>query len=111
MHWGHALSKDLVHWKELDIALYPDEMGAMYIGGGVVDIGNTSKLAQKTGQNPMLVFYTATGPPLVQGLAYTLDGRNFQKLKKPVLGEIKPGNRDPKAFWLSLLKNGLWCYM
>lgn len=24
MHWGHATSKDLLHWKEQKIALYPD---------------------------------------------------------------------------------------
>lgn len=98
MHWGHAVSKDLVHWKELDIAIYPDELGDPFSGGGVVDVGNTSGLS-KTGKDPMILYYTATGIPRTQTLAYSTDGRTFEKLGRPVLKGISPFNRDPKVLW------------
>jgi sucrose-6-phosphate hydrolase SacC (GH32 family) len=96
MHWGHAVSTDLVHWKELDIALYPDSFGSMYSGGGIVDIDNTSGLGD--GSNaPMVLFYTAAGS-WIQGLAYSQDGRNFKKTD-PILPKVTDGNRDPKVIW------------
>src|SRR5690606_35273261 len=98
MHWGHAVSKDLVHWREVDIALYPDDYGTMFSGGGVVDSNNTSGLG-KNGQAPFILFYTAAEESWKQGLAYSVDGRNFEKLKEPILDRITDGNRDPKVIW------------
>jgi fructan beta-fructosidase len=110
MHWGHAVSNDLIHWEELPIALEPDELGWIFSGSAVVDYKNTSGLGQN-GIAPLIAIYTYHNPQLekegsdefqYQGLAYSLDkGRTWKKyLGNPVL----PNNgirdfRDPKIFW------------
>ena len=53
MHWGHAISKDLIHWEHLPVALYPDEIGTMYSGSMAYDENNTSGFA-KYGEKPMV---------------------------------------------------------
>jgi sucrose-6-phosphate hydrolase SacC (GH32 family) len=99
MHWGHAVSPDLVHWEELGDKLLPDDMGPMFSGSAVIDWNNTSGLG-RDGKPPMVLFYTAAGSPTVQGLAYSHDGKTFQKLKtNPILPQVTPGNRDPKVIW------------
>jgi fructan beta-fructosidase len=99
MHWGHAVSKDLVHWEELSPKLLPDGMGPMFSGGAVVDWKNTSGFG-KDGKPPMVLFYTAAGNPTVQGMAYSTDGRRFTKYERnPILNQITGGNRDPKVVW------------
>jgi sucrose-6-phosphate hydrolase SacC (GH32 family) len=99
MHWGHAVSKDLVHWQELGDKLLPDDMGPMFSGSAVVDWNNTSGLG-KDGKPPLVLFYTAFGNPTVQGMAYSTDGRKFTKYAaNPVLKQITSGNRDPKVIW------------
>src|SRR5690606_9910004 len=61
MHWGHAVSKDLLHWKELPVALYtPIHEDMAFSGSAVVDEENTSGLRRK-GIDPMIAFYTSTG--------------------------------------------------
>jgi sucrose-6-phosphate hydrolase SacC (GH32 family) len=106
MHWGHAVSPDLVHWQELPIALYPDEHGTMYSGSAVVDWNNTAGF--QTGEEKTLVcIYTAAGEhapvakPYTQGIAYSNDrGRTWTKYEKnPVLTHIAGRNRDPKVIW------------
>ena len=45
LEWGHAVSKDLIHWEELPRPLnYQEDNGAMFSGCGVVDDENTSGL-------------------------------------------------------------------
>jgi fructan beta-fructosidase len=110
MHWGHAVSKDLVHWEHLPVALYPDSLGMIFSGSAVVDHQNTSGLGTK--DNPAMVaiytYHNAAGEKAgrndyqTQGLAYSLDkGRTWTKYKNnPVLKN--PGIRDfrdPKVTW------------
>lgn len=104
MTWGHAVSKDLIHWKELAPALYPDELGWMFSGSAVVDINNTSGF--QTGKEKVLVaIYTAAGGVQTQCIAYSNDkGRTWEKYTgNPVIDSEKRWNdrntRDPKVFW------------
>ena len=105
MHWGHAVSKDLIHWQELPDALYPDELGMMFSGSAVVDFNNTSGF-QTGEEKPIIAAYTADRPERqVQCIAYSNDrGRTFNKYEdNPVIDSKEKWNssdtRDPKIFW------------
>jgi sucrose-6-phosphate hydrolase SacC (GH32 family) len=108
MTWGHAVSTDLVHWKEMDDAIQPDKLGTIFSGSAVVDQENTTGF--KNGdESPLVAMYTVAGgtsdwsasQPFGQCLAYSTDkGRHWTKYEKnPVLPQIKDGNRDPKMVW------------
>ena len=110
MHWGHAVSRDLIHWTELQEALYPDEHGTMFSGSAVIDYKNTSGFG-KEGVPPMVAIYTAASSDRqVQCIAYSLDkGRTWTKYaENPVIDSKDKWNsvdtRDPKVFWFELIK-------
>ncbi|MHA4739735.1 glycoside hydrolase family 32 protein [Dyadobacter sp. MSC1_007] len=110
MHWGHATSKDMVHWNEQPIALYPDSLGYIFSGSAVVDVNNTSGFG-KDGKAPLVAIFTHHNPVLekqntgrheYQSIAYSLDeGKTWTKYSgNPVLQN--PGIsdfRDPKVRW------------
>lgn len=107
MHWGHAVSKDLISWEELPVALVPDELGMIFSGSAVVDWKNTTGFF---GNKPGLVaIFThhlnmPEGQPAVQyqSLAYSKDnGRTWTKYAgNPVLTHDSFIDfRDPKVFW------------
>ncbi|NRF93796.1 GH32 C-terminal domain-containing protein [Paenibacillus frigoriresistens] len=111
MHWGHAVSTDLTHWKELPPALAPDEYGAIFSGSAVVDAHNTSGFFDKEGSG-MVAIFTENGTKQVQSIAYSKDkGRTWTKYTgNPVLlpetasdfrvpKATAPDFRDPKVFW------------
>lgn len=96
MHWGHAVSPDMIHWEETDIALFPDGRGMMYSGSAIADEKNL--LGLQKGELPaVLLFYTAT-EPYSQHIAYSTDGlKTVRKTDKPVIPHIVGSNRDPKV--------------
>jgi fructan beta-fructosidase len=111
MHWGHAVSKDLVHWQHLPIALYPDSLGLIFSGSVVVDKNNTSDL-QKGNEKPLVALFTyhdlqkekagVATDFQYQGMAYSLDkGRTWKKYEhNPVIKNNGTKDfRDPKVFW------------
>lgn len=110
MHWGHAISTDLIHWEHMPIALYPDSLGYIFSGSAVIDWENTSGL-QNGEHPPMIAIFTyhdmvgersGSNTFQTQGIAFSNDkGRTWTKYKgNPVLGN--PGIRDfrdPKVIW------------
>ena len=110
MHWGHAISSDLVQWKEQPIALYPDSIGMIFSGSAVLDKNNTSGLG-RDGIAPLVAIFTQHYMPgekigrtdfQNQSIAYSLDeGKTWTKyagnpvLKTPNLKDF----RDPKVIW------------
>ncbi|MDF2505461.1 GH32 C-terminal domain-containing protein [Clostridium sp.] len=108
MHWGHAVSTDLVHWTELPIALYPDAIGTMFSGSAVVDENNTTGFFTNTPEKKGLVaiYTTDNNGVQQQNVAYSTDkGRTWTKYTgNPVIktadDPLKDGAfRDPKVFW------------
>jgi len=107
MHWGHAVSKNLIEWDELNIALYPDDNGTIFSGSAVVDWNNTTGFFEE--EPGLVAIFTHhlegdNGKQAVQtqSLAYSLDkGRTWNKYEgNPVLAHpLKPDFRDPKVFW------------
>ena len=101
MHWGHSVSKDLMHWEHLAPAIARDTLGHIFSGSSIVDQENVAGY----GAGSILAYYTSASDKngQIQCLAYSKDnGRTFTKYEKnPVL---RPSDglkdfRDPKVFW------------
>ena len=101
MSWGHAVSKDLVHWSHLPIAIAEDDGIMAFSGCCVVDHKNTTGFGT-TKNPPMVAVYTGhTATKQIQNLAYSVDnGRTWTKYaENPVLDLNERDFRDPKVFW------------
>lgn len=111
MHWGHAVSRDLIHWEHLPIALYPDSLGMIFSGSAVVDWNNTSGLGEN-GKPPLIAIFTHHQPDWeqagrqdfqYQSIAYSNDrGRTWTKYAgNPVIPNTEKIRdfRDPKVIW------------
>lgn len=110
MHWGHAVSEDMVHWDHLPVALYPDSLGYIFSGSAVIDWDNSSGLGVGD-QPPMIAIFThhnndgeraQTNTFQYQSIAYSHDkGRTWTKyagnpvVKNPGIKDF----RDPKVVW------------
>jgi fructan beta-fructosidase len=107
MHWGHAVSKDLVHWEHMPIGLAPDENGMIFSGSAVVDWNDTTGFFG--GDSGLVAIFThadtypnSERPRQRQSIAYSKDnGRTWVKYEgNPVLQEESITDfRDPKVFW------------
>jgi fructan beta-fructosidase len=96
MHWAHATSRDLVHWQELPVAVYPRQFGDWaFSGSAVVDNKNTSDWG-RNGKPPLVAAFTSTGRG--ECIVYSLDnGRTWTEFEgNPV---VKHQGRDPRLLW------------
>lgn len=104
MSWGHAVSRDLLHWKQEDTVMFPDESGTIYSGCAILNEREMLGLPR----DALLFFYTAAGGAnqwsrkleFTQKIAYSLDGgKTLVKRSEPCLATVRKENRDPKVYW------------
>jgi fructan beta-fructosidase len=112
MHWGHAVSTDLIAWEHKPTAIYaePDGLGYIFSGGAIVDHFNSSGFAEDD-TPPIIATFTqhSKAEEQVQSIAYSLDeGETFTMFENnPVIPN--PGLkdfRDPKVIWFE--KEQVW---
>ncbi len=108
MTWGHAVSSDLLRWRQVHDALLPDALGTMFSGSAVVDWNNTAGFQQRDMKTIVLIYTAAGGSSeeskgqrFTQCIACSTDGgKSFTKYAhNPILGNVIHDNRDPKAIW------------
>lgn len=103
--WGHATSRDLLHWEHQPTAIPNEERDAIFSGSAAIDWENTTGL--KRGEHPpILLFYTlhpvgGSGRKATQCFAFSTDGgKTFAKYAgNPVLRTADNNDRDPKVFY------------
>lgn len=103
MHWGHAVSDDLVRWEHLPTALAPSE--EYDNGDGVVGYGCFSGSALVDDAGRLVLMYTGSvdgrQPPQTQNIAVSDDGVHFRKHAANPVIPVPPADggadfRDPK---------------
>ena len=104
MSWGHAVSPDLVHWRDLPVALAEENGIMMFSGSAVVDEHNSSGLCRPHGSDHscLIAIYTGHTPRRqTQNIAFSNDrGRTWTKYKNnPVIDLGLKDFRDPKVMW------------
>ena len=116
LHWGHAVSTDLLHWKHLPPAIAPDdEFGVVCSGSMVVDEHDAS--GWFGGKSGLVAAFTQTrdakpGRPggSFQCMAFSRDnGRTWLKYSgNPVIDRVPGRNdRDPRVIWYA--PGQKWC--
>ena len=112
MSWGHAVSRDLLHWRELPVAI--PEMGSemVFTGSVVIDRSNSSGFCAP-GKECLVAIYTGhrdSGGEIrqTQNLAYSVDdGRTWTRYaQNPVLDLHLADFRDPSVSWQE--REGRW---
>ncbi|MEM7385827.1 MAG: glycoside hydrolase family 32 protein, partial [Verrucomicrobiota bacterium] len=103
MSWGHAVSRDLIHWEHLPLALAEANNVMIFSGSAVIDWNNSSGFG-KDDEPPMVAIYTGHHTNIKrqdQRLAYSRDrGRTWTKYENnPVIDLDSADFRDPKVFW------------
>lgn len=102
--WGHAVSKDLIHWEQVKEAILPDEEGMAYSGSALENVHGLLGCPE----GAILLFYSRAGEGkdwkkgkhFTQKVVWSEDGRKFSDIKEPVIPYMVDENRDPKVYWM-----------
>ncbi len=104
MHWGHAVSTDLIHWQQLEAAIYPDEKGVVFSGCAIEDSNDVTGF----GKGTVVYYYSAVAAAKTwhsdiretQRMVISRDGgMTLEKTDAGLVEHIQGLNRDPKIFW------------
>ena len=125
--WYHAVSKDLIHWEQIEPAIEPDYLGYCWSGSGGIDFNNTSGFFDEDSDpaSRMVIIYSSVYGDTYYGvekisLAYSKDnGKTWIKYEgNPIIKngsnhqqKYTDGFRDPKLIWYedsSYEKGGVW---
>lgn len=101
-HWGHATSKDILHWTNQPIAIFPSSASeGIFTGSAVIDAKNTSGFFPNATNGVVAIYTLSTLAAQTQNLAYSRDnGYTFTKYPgNPVLSANSTQFRDPKVFF------------
>lgn len=101
-HWGHTTSKDLYHWENQPIAIFPGAEGeGIFSGSAVIDVNNTSGFFPNQTNGVVAMYTLNTAKEQIQEIAYSQDGGyTFNKYSgNPVISINSTEFRDPKVLW------------